>query len=258
MTAAAMLARSDALPDLHNEGQERRHDAKVCVWPEDLQRFWLVNFCLGVRVKTILFKGNIVLVTAATEHLRKVEILVSNDLNAIETSFWIPRRACDRRRFSQERHIRARTRKTSRGPWWTGEPRPEAEHVSLTSISRNLNQDEIRTLFVEYGFPIQAMVLTLSLPRATVSRRPRTRKELGEIVAVNTPSSEMPHEQRMQLEDHHRLMAVLQKSRLDLFAQNVVYSVVILGKSVREAAEAAGLGARSLAVTISRIRKKMY
>ena len=258
MTAAAVLALPDTPSDLHNEEQARRNDPVVCVSPIDLQRFWLVNFCLGLRVKTILFKGSIVLVTATTRHLRKVEVLVSNHVSSVETSFWIPRRACDRRRFSRERHIRARTRKTSRGPWWTGEPRPQAEHVSLTSISRNLNQDEIRTLFVEYGFPIQAMVLTLSLPRATVSRRPRTRKELGEIVAVNTPCSEMPHEQRMQLEDHHRLMAVLQKSRLDLFAQNVVYSVVILGKSVREAAEAAGLGARSLAVTISRIRKKMY
>jgi len=258
VTAAAMLALPDMPSDLLNEEQARRSEAKVSVSPKDLQRFWLVNFCLGLRVKTILFKGSIVLVTATTARLRKVEVLVSNDLSAVETSFWIPRRACDRRRFSLERQSRARKRKTLRGPWWTGEPRPQAEHVLLTSISRELNQDEIRTLAIEYGFPIQAMVLTMSLPRVTVSRRPRTRKELGEIVVVNTPPSEMAHEQRMQLEDHNRLMTVLQKSRLDLFAQNVVYSVVILGKSVREAAESAGLGARSLAVTISRIRKKMY
>ena len=105
---------------------------------------------------------------------------------------------------------------------------------------------------------MSAMVLRGSLPRTIVSRRPQTRKELGEIVAVKTPPSEMPHEQRMQLEDHNQLMAAFQKSRLDLFAQNVVYSVVILGSSVREAAEASGLSAKTLAVTISRIRGRMH
>ena len=241
-----------------HKGRVRRKQEVAHVTRKDLQLFWLANFCLGVRVKTILFRRNIVLVTEKTEHLRKVEVLVSKDLTTVETSFWVPRRARDRRRFSRERCARSRTRKTSRGPWWTGEPRPRAEHVPLSCVRRELSQEEIRTLFVEYRFPMSAMVLRGSLPRTIVSRRPQTRKELGEIVAVKTPPSEMPHEQRMQLEDHNQLMAAFQKSRLDLFAQNVVYSVVILGSSVREAAEASGLSAKTLAVTISRIRGRMH
>jgi hypothetical protein len=245
------------MPTQQKGPMQHKHKA-VHVTRKDLQRFWLANFCLGLRVKTILFKRNIVLVGDKTEHLRKLEVLVTRDLTAGATSFWAPRRASDRRTFSRERRARFKTQKTSRGPSWTGEPRPQAEHVPLSSVTRDLSQEEIRTLCVEYGFPMSAMVLRGSLPRTTVSPRPKTREELGEIVPVKTPPSEMPYEQRMQLEDHNRLMAVFQKSRLDLFAQDVVYSIVVLGKSVREAAEASGLSAKSLAVTVSRIRGRMY
>jgi hypothetical protein len=109
------------------------------------------------------------------------------------------------------------------------------------------------------GFPMYAMIQpgSLHLPNVTVTHQPKARKELGEIVKVKARPEQMPPEQQAQLEDHKRLMAVFQKSRLDLYSQNAVYTVVILGKSVREVAEASGLRAKTLAVAVSRMRGRM-
>ena len=98
---------------------------------------------------------------------------------------------------------------------------------------------------------------SLYLPNVIVTHQPKDRRELGEIVKVKATADQMPPEQQAQLEDHNRLMAFFQKSRLDLFSQNAIYTVVILGKSVREVAEASGLRTKTLAVAVSRVRNRM-
>jgi hypothetical protein len=96
------------------------------------------------------------------------------------------------------------------------------------------------------------------LPRPIRDPEPRkTRKELGEIVVVQTPFHAMPPEQREQKKDHNQLMRILSTMRMGSGRESAVYGVIILGKSVREVAESRGLNAASLSVTISKVRAKM-
>src|SRR6266852_5220981 len=71
------------------------------------------------------------------------------------------------------------------------------------------------------------------------------------------PRPPIEHNPTVQLSYHQALMRVLSGMRVNGDRQSGLYDVIVLGKSVKEVAEARGMNAASLAVTVSRVRAKM-
>jgi hypothetical protein len=173
--------------------------------------------------------------------------------------FWIPRRPTNRKQFNLERVWRSRRYRTLRAPVWTGESRPPIEQnasVELSDFRNTLTHEDVIEIS-KLGFPLSAMVPQTCTPFRSEHRR-KTRRELGEVVIVKTPFSQMRPEQREQRDDHQRLMQILgEMSRMSPQRASSLYDVIVLGKSSKEVAEARGMNAASLAVTVSRVRAKM-
>src|ERR1700733_6315251 len=204
---------------------------------------------------TIQHRGEVSLVLDQTPSLRRV-----HTLRGVEC--WIPRATvANEIRRQRERRARARfgheRRTLGNPPCWTGEARPDAVGVPLSDISRTLRQDEIWELVNDLGLDIRSAVMIGSLPRPIHNPEPQKRRsELGEVVTVKTPFNEMSPEQRCQKRDHDKLMRILSTLRMDTERASACYDVVVLGAEVRTVAESRGLNAKSLAVTVSRVRAR--
>ncbi len=225
----------------------------------------LVSILLGAP-KTILHgsdeRRGVCQVLQTNEKLRRIRPIIGLvdgevcELN--QEPFWTPRRAADRSQFFHKRQHKKL--KGFRQPCWTGESRPPIEQnpaVELSDFKNILTPKEIIRIF-NLGFPLHAMVPQTCVPFRSERRRPKTRRDLGEIIVVKTAFNQMSPEQRMQLSDHQALMRVLSGMRVNGDRQSGLYDVIVLGKSVKEVAEARGMNAASLAVTVSRVRAKMY
>ena len=74
------------------------------------------------RLKTIIHHHILAIALAQTGHLRCIWTLDGVENRA--ASFWIPRRALDRKKGDVERMCRSRLHRTLRAPCWTGTSRP--------------------------------------------------------------------------------------------------------------------------------------
>jgi len=224
-----------------------------------IQRFLFACAEHGARtgkVKTLKIDGEASLVVSQTEHLRRV-------LRISGAEYWIPRKTVANAALRESESLahksfRRRQKPLWNQPSWTGEARPNKGRVELSDISRTLNQDEIWELVNDLGFLFHAAVMRGSLPPPIPdSRKEKTYAELGEVVTVRTPFNEMSPEQRWQKQDHDKLMRILSTLRMDTERASACYDVVVLGGEVRSVAESRCLNAKSLAVTVSRIRARM-
>jgi hypothetical protein len=229
------------------------HDIPTSVGP--IQRFLFACAEHGRRtgkVKTLRVDGEASLILSQTGHLRRM-------LRVSGAEYWIARNTVANETLRKsERLARKRFRRKSKPLWaapsWTGEPRPNADTVLLGG--RTLSWAEIVELVDDLGFPFYGAVVRGSLPPPIPdSRREKTRAELGEI--VKTPFNKMSPAQRWQKQDHDKLMKVLADSRIGSEKASALYNVIVLGHEVRSVAESRGLNAKSLAVTVSRVKTKM-
>lgn len=212
------------------------------------------------RLKTIKHKGEVAVVLDTRARLRYLYRYSAWEMG--REGFWVPRRAADRRQLRDERiRSRLRDKTLQKLPCWEGEARPpEARTVLLESAHRCLTARE-RVALSRLGFPFRAMVCLGSLPAPRL-REPEPaacpEREWGEIVIIKTPFNEMDPDQRMRMALHGAVMGVLGGLRMREDTKAGVYDVVVLGKPFREVVEMRRLNAKSLEVTISRIRKKLF
>jgi len=212
------------------------------------------------KLKTLKIDGEASLVISQTEHLRRV-------LRVSGAEYWIPRKTVANKelwqpsRLERARRLRRRRHKSLwNPPFWKGEARPNAENVPLSKTYRTLSWGEKARLVNELMFPASAAFIRSSMPMPLHNPEPRqekSRRELGEIVIVKTPFNAMEPEQRAQQEDHDRLTKVLAGLRMSSVRENAAYEVIVLGHGVREVAESRGLNAKSLAVTVSQLKRRM-
>ena len=256
---ASLLVNKRKLPTILRNEVSPLRIAGTAVEPFVATRRRLWGVLHSTVGKQIQHRGETITILSVYQNIRLVVPFGEGEHRA----FWIPRRPINRKQFNLERRWRSRRYRTLRAPVWTGEPRPPVDQnpaVKLTEFKNILTEEEILSIY-GLGFPLRAMVLQtwMPLPLRSERLRPKTRRELGEVVVVKTPFNQMPPEQREQLDAHHRLMQFLGKRpRMSPVRGYALNDVIVLGKDYKEVAEARGINARSLVVTISQAKAEMY
>lgn len=223
----------------------------------ELRAFWLAHVALGLpRIKTILRRRRILLITQTDERLRRVEVLVSRSLCPSTDAFWLPRRASDLRAFSFQRKTRKRfgvdAKKTTRSPIGVALPedaRPtDAVTVPLSAVIRTLSEGEIRAICGDLGFPFGAAVY-----RPALVYRPAISDHDAEIKAAKDAEQEAAE----RAEYVKRLVDYLARRRYSPRIRRAIRTAMDTHLTLKEVAKRAGITYGVLRVTIHRVCRNL-
>lgn len=204
--------------------------------------------------KTIQHRGVVSLVTAETSGLRQI---VAADFR----SFWIPRRAEDRKRFNLERRLRSRSHVTLRPPVWHPDERPVGMrrvklHSSFSAASF------IDRLCRELGYPNAA-----AFASRTSGHKPwlhiSDRRSAGKYKAMPLADPEHPYipaspERRTQVGGgltEERVHEALGRMRTDSTTKAALIEIVYRRRSTQKVAQQFQLSTAKLYVYASRLRR---
>ncbi len=195
-------------------------------------RLWgVLNSDVGKRIK---HGDQIAVVTNVHDNLRQIEL--------DDDRVWVPRRAEDRRSFTESRRKR-RMKTVFVPPSWTGSPRPsDVETVKRDTVKWVIDEFDHETIKSLTSSGFKASWLGLRFGSGGVSDYDREQRELKQ------------KEQRKR-----DLLTVLNssKSRMSTAMSNAVFDVLINGTKVGEAASSRGLNPRSLSMTLMRVTQRL-
>ena len=138
-----------------------------------VQKYMLRLLLFGAG-RTIQHKNRICEVVETHVHLRRLLPLMNGNLGT-DTSepFWAPRRPSDRKRFSLERMWKSRRHRTLPPPVWTGEARPSAKGLVISSDfqSEFPTASDLLNLVHKCGYGVEAALA--AMPHAHVWRNPK-------------------------------------------------------------------------------------
>jgi hypothetical protein len=230
------------------------------------------------RVKTILHHEGPAVILDETEHLRC--ILPADCFENRNASFWIPRRAIDRKKTNVERMWRSRLHRTLRGPYWHGEP-PKPGTVGLRSNFPSLGY---LLYLAGLGYPWVAASAALSRAHAPWShphsdKRRNTCTSSGEIEREGERSADPGYDPKYDSQEYFdpyrpyvpasparrtkvgggftrlQVVGAIAKHGWDTETSCALYEIFFKGKPTKVAAEERGLRVTTLYQYASIIRK---
>jgi hypothetical protein len=220
-------------------------------------RFPMMCAALSIRhggIKTINHKNMLSVVLDETRSLRRV---LTTDFD----SFWIPRRAGDRKRFNTERMKRSRRSRTLRPPIWRGEERP-GDAVSAP----------IHSYFPAAGFA-EYLTNVLAYPAQTVDAlrakghlpwlfapSDRRRNNLGALSQPEHPYIAASPSRRTKTGgglSEQRVLDGLQKMRTGFHVKAALVEIVYQRRSTRDVAREFNLPQKTLYQYATRLRRRI-